>query len=499
VVYYMNYCTRLVLVLILSALSGSLRAQNHSSWLKPVRTLFADRNYSGAARALEQLLPENQKDFAFLNLLGATLERNAETGKATAYYQKALEIRPQSVTVRLNLAINYVRLGQNDRASKEFIRALKDDSTLPAREPTYQQSPDDEVMRGFVSAVSAPERDWYELGTMFLRHGRLRGAQSVFEQAAQLFPHSEWLQYGLGRALQESGKFQTAREAFTRAREIRDPFPEATLRLGYSYFVHGEYAESIRIYEKLLESQPDSYEAHYFLALSLARRGTDAAERSLQHLRRAVALNPQSFDSRVELGRIYFEAGKLAEARNELELAVRLDPGQERVHYFLAQVYARAGQSSLSQIEFRTLEELKRQSRARAREVMYTDLLMPSGPAVAERVLRFVEEYKAALFAGEYTRVWEWLTPASRDLYENDAAEFARVAARVYGGPDVIERLKRAKLEGGKLLAGRIFCEFTSAGGEKIPPLVLLDDGKDLKIDFAFEWTTAGLGYLGAR
>ena len=351
----MNRFTRLVLVLILLVLPGSLRAQDHPSWLKPVRALLADRNYSGAARALEQLLAENGKDFAVLNLLAATLERNAETQKATAFYQKALEIRPQSVTVRLNLAINFVRLGQNDRASKEFIRVLKDDSTVPAREPTYQQSPDDEVMRGFVAAVPAPERDWYELGTMFLRHGRLRGAQSIFEQAAQLFPGSAWLQYGLGWALQETGKFQAARKAFARALEIRDPFPEATLRLGYSYFAQGEYAESIRVYQRLLDSQPDTYEAHYFLALSLARRGTDAAERALQHLRRAVALNPQSFDSRVELGRIYIEAGKLAEARNELELAVRLDPGQERAHYFLAQVYARMGRALLPIMNFEPL------------------------------------------------------------------------------------------------------------------------------------------------
>ena len=493
----MNCFQRLVLILLV--LPSSLRAQDHPSWLKPVRALLADRDYSGAARALEQLLPENGKDFAVLNLLAATLERNAETQKATAFYQKALEIRPQSVTVRLNLAINLVRLGQNDRASKEFIRVLKDDSTAPAREPTYQQSPDDEVMRGFVSAVSAPERDWYELGTMFLRHGRLRGAQTIFEQAAQLFPGSAWLQYGLGWALQESGKFQAARKAFARALELRDPFAEATLRLGYSYFAQGEYAESIRVYERLLDSQPDTYEAHYFLALSLVRLGTDAAERALQHLRRAVALNPQSFDSRVELGRIYIEAGKLAEARNELELAVRLDPGQERTHYFLAQVYARMGRSSLADNELRTLEALKRQSRARAQEAMYADLLMPSAPAVAERVLRFVEDYKAALHDGLYKRVWEWLTPASRDLYENDAAEFARVAARVYGRPDAVERLKHAKLEGGKLVAGRIFCEFGAIRGEKIPPLVLLDDGKDLKIDFAFEWTTAGVGYLGAR
>jgi hypothetical protein len=91
------------------------------------------------------------------------------------------------------------------------------------------------------------------------------------------------------------------------------------------------------------------------------------------------------------------------------------------------------------------------------------------------------------------------LTPASRRLYDDDLAQFSSIAARVFGDPVVQQSLKQSTLERGRLVAGRILCEFGAAGGKKIPPLVLLEEGGQWKIDYAFEWTTAGIGYLGAR
>ncbi|HEY3130986.1 MAG TPA: tetratricopeptide repeat protein [Acidobacteriota bacterium] len=471
-------------------------------WVVGVRARLAEKDYDRAAKLLEQLVSRHTNDFEVLNLLAATLERAGPAEKATTYYQRALQVLPESTTVRLNLALNYVRLKKYDSASTEFTRLLKEDSLSRLQEPTYQQGPDDDVIGAFVDRIPARQQDWYELGMLLLRHTRIQGAQTVFLKAVRLFPDSARLQYGLGWSLQEGGRFQEAREAFSDALKLQYPFPEAALRLGYGHYIQGEYSDAIRIYEKLLTSQSDSYEAHYFLSQAYAKKSPPELETAAEHLRKAISLNPQSFDSHAELGRIYLEAGMLGSARQELELAVRLNPEEEKAHYFLAQVYLKMAQNALAEKELRTFEELRRQDRLRAREAMNADLLWSREavtPMLAQKIRHFFEDYKAALLTGNYLRIWQWLTPASRQLYDDDFAQFSSIASRVFENLEVRQLLKQSTLERGRLVAGRIFCEFSAAAGKRIPPLVLLKEGGQWKIDYAFEWTTAGIGYLGAR
>ncbi len=471
-------------------------------WVEAVRNRLAEKDYNRAAKLLEQLVSRHPKDFEVLNLLAATLERGGRPEEATAYYQRALQILPGSTTVRLNLALNYVRLKKYGSASAEFTRLLKEDSLSPLQEPAYQQGPDDDVIGAFVDRVPARQRDWYELGMLLLRHGRIQGAQTVFQKAVRLFPDSARLQYGLGWSLQEGGRFQEAREAFLEALKLQYPFPEAALRLGYAHYIQGEYSDAIRIYEKLLVAQPESYEAHYFLAQAYAKKSPPDLETTAGHLRKAISLNPQSFDSHAELGRMYFEAGMLTNARQELELAVRLNPEKEKAHYLLAQIYLKMAQNALAEKEFQTFAELRRQDRLRARGAMNADLLWSREavtPMLAQKLRHFFEDYQAALLSGNYLRIWQWLTAASRQLYDDDFAQFSSIAARVFGDPEVQQLLKQSTLERGRVVARRIFCEFSAAAGKKIPPLVLLEERGQWKIDYAFEWTTAGIGYLGAR
>ena len=481
---------------------GGSRAASGSSWMASVRALLAERDYAGAAGILEKVSSEQQGNYAFLNLIGATLERAGQNEKANALYQKALEGRPDSATVRLNLAVNYARLKQYDRASVQFTRLLKEDSLQPTREATYQQSPDDEAMGAFVAAIPARERDWYELGMLFLRHARPRGAESIFRSAGIRFPASALLQYGLGVALQECGRFQDARQAFVAAMQLERPYVEAALRLGYTHYALGEYAEAIRVYKEVVESQPKSYEAHYFLALAFAMSGASARDSAVEHFRQAIDLNPGSFDSHAELGRIFLETGKLAEAKTEFEIAARLNPDQEKIHYLLSRTYRRLGENGAADRELQIFEKLKRQSYERSTELMQADLLPgpeDAGSRVAEEVAHFIETYKSILLAQDFLRLWQYLTPSSQELYDNDSVQFVKIASKVYATPEMLERIKLSRLQGGRVVAGRILCEFSAASGEKIPPLVLVREQHGLRIDYAFEWTTAGLGYLGAR
>lgn len=473
-----------------------------SFWQDSVRALLAEKDFLGAAAVLKKERPRLKDNYEIDNLLGATLERAGRISEATAWYLKALELRPRSTTARLNLALNYIRLGQFDRASNEFIRVLKDAPLAPVREAVYQQGPDEIIVGNFVEKVPARERDWYELGLLFLRHGRLQAARKIFERAAGGHADSSRLYYGLGWALQEGGQFEAAREAFARALALQPSFPEAALRLGYSYHVQGDRPAAVRVYEGILRTHPESYEAHFFLAQSLAESAGGELERAAEHLQKALAINPRSFDSQILLGKIFLKMGRLSDAVREFEQAIRLNPNHESAHYHLAQSYARLGESALATRQVQALQILKEQERKRARQMIYADLLSgaegESAP-VAERVQRFIDNYRTALLAGNYSQIWRWLTAASRAFYDNEPTEYTRVATLVFGNPAVRERLRQSRLKGGRQVAGRILCEFDNSGGEKMPALVLIEEGGQLKIDYAFDWTTAGLGYLGAR
>jgi tetratricopeptide (TPR) repeat protein len=495
------------LCLLLQATPGfalGIEAQQMArfSWQDSVRALLAEKDFLGAAAVLKKERPRLKDNHEIDNLLGATLERAGRISEATAWYLKALELRPRSTTARLNLALNCIRLGQFGRASNEFIRVLKDAPLEPVREPVYQQGPDEIIVGNFVEKVPARERDWYELGLLFLRHGRLQAARKIFERATGNHTDSARLYYGLGWALQEGGQFEAAREALTHALALQPSFPEAALRLGYSYHVHGDRPAAVRIYEGILRTHPESYEARFFLAQSLAEGAGGELERAIEQLRRALAINPRSFDSQILLGKIFLKMGRLSDAVREFEQAVRLNPNHETAHYLLAQSYTRLGENALATRQFQALQILKEQERNRARQMMHADLFggSESGSApLAERVQRFIDKYRAALLAGNYLQIWRWLTAASRAFYDNDATEYVRVATLVFGNPAVRERLRQSRLTGGRQVAGRILCEFDNSGGEKMPALVVVEEGGQWKIDYALDWTTAGLGYLGAR
>src|SRR5439155_10384213 len=72
-----------------------------------------------------------------------------------------------------------------------------------------------------------------------------------------------------------------------------------------------------------LERDPDCFECHYFLALSLLNTGDQAGAHA--HLERAVALRPDDFLVRYNLGGLLVSLSRFAEALPHLRKARELD------------------------------------------------------------------------------------------------------------------------------------------------------------------------------
>ena len=94
--------------------------------------------------------------------------------------------------------------------------------------------------------------------------------------------------------------------------------------LGRDYFDRGQYAEAVREIEEALRLVPDFPDLHNQLGLALGMSGE--RERSVAAFRRALELNPNYLEARLNLAIVYNEMGRYEEALEEFAVERARDP-----------------------------------------------------------------------------------------------------------------------------------------------------------------------------
>jgi tetratricopeptide (TPR) repeat protein len=84
------------------------------------------------------------------------------------------------------------------------------------------------------------------------------------------------------------------------------------------------------------------------------------------HLREAVALQPQSYDVRYNLGATLAQLGDAAGAKDQLEKAVALDPSQAQAHFQLGLVLRKLGDTPGAHEQITVYQQLNSASQARS-------------------------------------------------------------------------------------------------------------------------------------
>src|SRR5467141_1492639 len=86
---------------------------------------YESGRFPEAATALEALLREVPESFEVHELLGLVYSARSQDAKAAAHLEKAVRLKPDSASARMNLAINLVQLGKLQPAEGEFKKALE--------------------------------------------------------------------------------------------------------------------------------------------------------------------------------------------------------------------------------------------------------------------------------------------------------------------------------------------------------------------------------------
>jgi tetratricopeptide (TPR) repeat protein len=211
------------------------------------------------------------------------------------------------------------------------------------------------------------ENNLFDWGSELLLHRTLDPAVEVFRQATERYPKSPRLIIGLGMAYYARGNYDDAVKALLRGADLNPSDPSCYLFLSKAFDSSPSQADDvIERFRRFTELQPNNARALYYYALSLwkGKREKDPSLDLLQIetlLKKSIAIDPNMPESHLQLGNLYADQNKFAEAIAEYLQARELGPDLSDVRYRLGQAYVRTNQRDLAQKEFEVYQKLREQ------------------------------------------------------------------------------------------------------------------------------------------
>ena len=319
--------------------------------------------------------PPDLETFKAEHALAVSYLQKGEVEAAIPHLRRAHAIDPSHYDNSYNFAVALLQTGAAADARAIVTQLLKAKETgelhnllgdveelagnLPAAADHFQRA----------AHTDATEEHLFDWGNIHLRLRAGDNALAVFTAAVARFPASARLQIGLGIAQYSRGQYSEAVASFCRAVDLDPSDPRPYDFLGEIYGVAPELASEVtgRL-EGFVKAHPQHAMAHLYYALSLWRgeRASSKPEdlrRIEALLTRAVTLDPKLARGFLELGILLSDQERYAEAVEHLRRAIALQPGVAHVHYRLAQAYRRAGQTTLAEKELEIFQRLKNDAR----------------------------------------------------------------------------------------------------------------------------------------
>ena len=203
------------------------------------------------------------------NYLGSALAEHEKLNEAIAHFERALQLKPDSVLACANLGKALTQQGKLDAAIAHFERALQ-------LKPDYAEAHAD-------------------LGVLLARQGKGNEAIAHCQRALQLAPDAAEAHYNLGLALIQLGKGNEAIPHFERALQLKANYAETHCNLGLALVQEGKWNAAIPQFERALQLKADYADAHNNLGVALARQGKWGA--AIAHYERALELDPNSAEA----------------------------------------------------------------------------------------------------------------------------------------------------------------------------------------------------------
>ena len=240
--------------------------------------------------------------------LGFCFRATGELEKSEDFYKKALRMAPDAGWIYSNLGRTYLAMGDKEQAKAAFWRALE---LLPGDHFVLEQL----IGLGelFLMPKEAKAGSKQESQVVFVKR---QDYEKKMREAVGKEKDPRVLAR-LGWNFLEQGLVELAREGFEKALEPNKEPTEALLGLGTAHLEAGRFHEAEKMLGEYLDREPDSVTGHLNLFKTyLALEEMDLAWEEIQA---AVRLDPGRLDVLRQWVHLFREAGRLEEAFEALD------------------------------------------------------------------------------------------------------------------------------------------------------------------------------------
>lgn len=227
-----------------------------------------------------------------------THQRNKDYSSDVAIWQDTARKAPGNARAHQELGSAFLRAGRLDDAIASFETALK-------LKPDYPKG-----RNNYASALSEV--------------GRWEEAAVHYERAARELPTMAEPIYGYGNALTHLGRVQEAIACYERALQIAPNFYRAHNNLANILAEQGRNGDALAHYDAAVQSFPAFSEGYFNAAHLLAR--LNRPEEAIARYQRGLQINPHHVDARANLGTLYLATGRREEGIRELREVLRIAP-----------------------------------------------------------------------------------------------------------------------------------------------------------------------------
>ena len=277
--------------------------------------------------------------------------------------EQVLNMKPNHIEARALMAAAYKGLGDEEKFNKQAMLIKEQAPKSPALYLSLAQTY--LAVKDFKNAEStykegiktASEKTGLRMGlaALYLEKGRLNEASDQYREVLKkkdlATKHFLNANFALCRIDLQRKAYDKVIKRAKMVTDLYPPIPQGYLFLGTAHLGKGETDQAVRVYEKLMEVNPESPVSYQELALIYIDKLSDY-KNALRYAEEAARKFPEDAKSQDVLGWVYYEKGKYPEALRGFQAAASLAQRNSQYHYHLGLAYQKMGDKAKAKDAF---------------------------------------------------------------------------------------------------------------------------------------------------